>query len=41
MAKRRSVLDFYRMKESGEKVAWIAAYDAPTAALSPVVGNSF
>lgn len=34
MAGKKSVLDFYRMKQEGEKVAWITAYDAPTAALA-------
>lgn len=31
MAKKKSVLDLYKMKKAGEKVAWITAYDYPTA----------
>lgn len=38
MAKRKSVLDFYKMKEAGEKVSWITAYDAPTASLAEQAG---
>ena len=36
--KKKSLLDFYRMKEKGEKVAWITAYDAPTAIFAEAVG---
>jgi len=36
--KKLSVLDLYKMKESGEKVCWITAYDAPTAALAEQAG---
>jgi 3-methyl-2-oxobutanoate hydroxymethyltransferase len=36
--KKKSLLDFYKMKESGEKVAWITAYDAPTGAFAEAVG---
>ena len=35
---KKSMLDFYKMKASGEKVAWITAYDAPTAALAEQAG---
>jgi 3-methyl-2-oxobutanoate hydroxymethyltransferase len=38
MAKRKTILDFYRMKEKGEKVTWITAYDAPTAAYAEAAG---
>ena len=38
MAKRKSVLDLYHMRGAGEKVAWITAYDAPTAALAQEAG---
>jgi 3-methyl-2-oxobutanoate hydroxymethyltransferase len=36
--KKKSLLDFYTMKEKGEKVAWITAYDAPTAIFAEAVG---
>ncbi len=35
---KRSVLDLYRMKQSGEKACWITAYDAPTASLAEQAG---
>lgn len=35
---KKSLLDFYKMKQNGEKVAWITAYDAPTAAFAEAVG---
>ena len=38
MTKKMSALDLYRMRDSGEKVAWITAYDAPTAALAEEAG---
>ncbi len=38
MAKKKSVLDLYRMRDRGEKVAWMTAYDAPTAALAEQAG---
>jgi len=31
MAKKKSILDLMKMKKAGEKVAWITAYDYPTA----------
>jgi len=31
MSKKKTILDFMKMKEEGEKVAWITAYDFPTA----------
>jgi len=36
--KKKGLLDFYKMKERGEKVAWITAYDAPTASFAEAVG---
>lgn len=36
--KKKNVLDLCKMKESGEKIAWITAYDAPTAALAEQAG---
>ena len=36
--RKKSLLDFYKMKEKGEKVAWITAYDAPTGAFAEAVG---
>ena len=38
MARKKSVLDFYKMKKNGEKVTWITAYDAPTAAYAEAAG---
>jgi 3-methyl-2-oxobutanoate hydroxymethyltransferase len=35
---KKSVLDLYKMKESGEKISWITAYDAPTASLAEQAG---
>lgn len=35
---KKSVFDFYKMKERGEKVTWITAYDAPTAACAEAAG---
>jgi len=36
--KKKSILDLYAMKERGEKVALITAYDAPTASLAEQAG---
>lgn len=36
--RKMSVLDLCSMKESGEKVSWITAYDAPTASLAEQAG---
>ena len=36
--KKKGVLDFYKMRDKGEKVAWITAYDAPTASLAEQAG---
>jgi len=38
MAKKKSILDFNDMKEKGEKVAWITAYDFPTAQFAEKAG---
>ncbi len=38
MAKKKSILDFYEMKENDEKVAWITAYDFPTAQFAEKAG---
>lgn len=38
MAKKKSVLDFAEMKQKGEKVTWITAYDFPTANLAEQAG---
>ena len=36
--KKKSVLDFYKMRDAAQKVAWITAYDAPTASLAEQAG---
>lgn len=36
--KKKSVLDLRKMKADGEKVAWLTAYDAPTAAMAEQAG---
>lgn len=38
MPRRKTILDFYRMKERGEKITWITAYDAPTAGFAEAAG---
>jgi len=38
VARKKTVLDLYRMRDAGEKVSWITAYDAPTAALAEQAG---
>jgi 3-methyl-2-oxobutanoate hydroxymethyltransferase len=38
MAKKKSVLDLMKMKKAGEKVAWITAYDYPTAMFAEEAG---
>ncbi len=38
MSEKKSILDFHRMKEEGEKVAWITAYDYPTASFAEKAG---
>lgn len=34
MAKKKSLIDFLNMKKKGEKVAWVTAYDFPTASFA-------
>lgn len=38
MARKKSVLDFIRMKKEGEKVAWVTAYDFPMASFVEQAG---
>ena len=38
MAKKKTIFDFYEMKKRGEKVTWMTAYDAPTAACAEAAG---
>jgi 3-methyl-2-oxobutanoate hydroxymethyltransferase len=38
MAKKKSILDFYNMKTSGEKVTWLTSYDYPTAQFAEAAG---
>ena len=38
MAKKKSILDFHKMKASGEKVTWITAYDFPMASFAEQAG---
>ncbi|MDY0236953.1 MAG: 3-methyl-2-oxobutanoate hydroxymethyltransferase [Gudongella sp.] len=38
MAKKKSILDFHKMKKSGEKVAWVTAYDFPMASFAEQAG---
>lgn len=35
---KKSILDFYKMKEQGEKVSWITSYDAPIASFAEQAG---
>ena len=35
---KKTILDLYRMKESGEKLTWITAYDAPFASFAEQAG---
>lgn len=36
--KKKSVLDFYKMKQNGEKVSWITSYDMPFASFAEAAG---
>lgn len=36
--KRRTIVDLYAMKERGEKIAWLALYDYPTARFAEAAG---
>lgn len=38
MPKKKSVLDFVRMKKEGELVAWVTAYDFPMAMFAEQAG---
>ena len=38
MAKKKAIHDFYKMKEAGEKVTWLTAYDFPTAQFAEAAG---
>ena len=38
MAKKKAIHDFYRMKQSGEKVTWLTSYDFPTAQFAEAAG---
>lgn len=38
MAKKKSILDLWEIKRRGERVAWMTAYDAPTAACAEAAG---
>ncbi|SDY64716.1 3-methyl-2-oxobutanoate hydroxymethyltransferase [Tindallia californiensis] len=38
MAKKKSILDLVKMKKAGEQVAWITAYDYPTAMFAEAAG---
>ena len=38
MAKKKSILDFVKMKRNGERVAWVTAYDFPTASFVEQAG---
>jgi 3-methyl-2-oxobutanoate hydroxymethyltransferase len=38
MVKKKSVTDFYNMKKEGKQVAWVTAYDFPTASFAEQAG---
>jgi 3-methyl-2-oxobutanoate hydroxymethyltransferase len=38
MAKKKTRLDFIKMKKEGEQVAWVTAYDFPTASFVEQAG---
>ena len=38
MPKKKSILDFYKMKADGEKVTWLTSYDFPTAQFAEAAG---
>lgn len=38
MAKKKSILDLYKMKKDGEQVAWVTAYDFPMASFAEAAG---
>ena len=41
MSKKKSVMDFRRMKEEGEMVAWVTAYDYPMASFARAGGHGY
>jgi 3-methyl-2-oxobutanoate hydroxymethyltransferase len=38
MVRKKSILDFYNMKASGDKVTWLTSYDFPTAQFAEAAG---
>ncbi|MDR1124844.1 MAG: 3-methyl-2-oxobutanoate hydroxymethyltransferase [Deltaproteobacteria bacterium] len=38
MAKRKSLFDLYKMRDAGEQIAWLTAYDFPTAQFAEAAG---
>jgi len=38
MAKKKMIQDLYRMKQDGEKISWLTAYDYPTAVFEEAAG---
>lgn len=38
MVKKKNVIDFYNMKKEGKQVAWVTAYDYPTASFAEKAG---
>ena len=38
MARKKSILDLYKMKENGDKLTWITAYDFPMASFAEQAG---
>ncbi len=34
MAKKKSVIDFYKMKKAGQQAVWVTVYDFPTASFA-------
>ncbi|MBN1484375.1 MAG: 3-methyl-2-oxobutanoate hydroxymethyltransferase [Chloroflexia bacterium] len=38
MARKKTILDFYKMKERGEKITFLTAYDYPTAQFAEAAG---
>ena len=38
MARKKSLFDLYNMKRNGEKIAWLTAYDYPTATFAEAAG---
>ena len=36
--RKKGILSFYKMRDEGDKVTWLTAYDAPTASLAEQAG---